>query len=229
MRAPHFSFGQRRCWLKRLRANFALTFGIPRALRLKHQAGSKTRLPTLGGASTFLNATYQSAQTINGGSNSESDGGPGMDGNIQITPGDLIPLIPQHSFKAYANYDPTPKLNVDLDFLAVSSSFARGNENNQDQPDGVYYLGQPVSPGYGVVNVGARHRFRHVEAFVRINNLLNHKYYTAAQLGVTPFDSNGNFVARPFPAVGGDYPIRSTTFFAPGSPIDVFGGLKFRF
>jgi outer membrane receptor protein involved in Fe transport len=152
-----------------------------------------------------------------------------MDGNIQISPGDRIPLIPQHSFKAYANYDPTSKLDIDLDFLAVSSSIARGNENSQNQPDGIYYLGQSYSPGYGVVNLGARYRFRHVEAFVRINNLLNHKYYTAAQLGSTPYDNNGNFVARPFPPVDGEYPIRSTTFFAPGAPIDVFGGLTFRF
>ena len=158
-----------------------------------------------------------------------SDGGPGLDGDIQFTPGDRIPQIPRHSFKAYANYDPTSRLDVDLDFVAVSSSFARGSENNQDQPDGIYYLGQPVSPGYGVVNIGARYRFRHVEAFVRIDNLLNHKYYTAAQLGTTPYDNNGNFVARPFPPVNGEYPIRSSTFFAPGSPIDVFGGLKVRF
>jgi outer membrane receptor protein involved in Fe transport len=85
---------------------------------------------TLGGGYTFLNATYQSPETISGGSNSESDAGPGMDGDIQIKPGDRIPQIPRHSFKAYANYDPTRKLDVDLDFLAVSSSFARGNENN---------------------------------------------------------------------------------------------------
>ena len=83
--------------------------------------------------------------------------------------------------------------------------------------------------GYGVVNIGARYRLRPVEASVRINNLLNHKYYTSAQLGASPFDNNGNVVARPFPPVDGAYPIRSSTFFAPGSPIDVFSGLKFRF
>jgi outer membrane receptor protein involved in Fe transport len=117
-----------------------------------------------------------------------------------------------------------------LDFLAVSSSFACGNENNLNQPDGVYYLGQSASPGYGVVNLGARYQiFKRLEAFVRINNLLNHKYYTAVQLGVMPYDNNGNFVAPPFPAVDGNYPIRSSTFFAPGTPIDVFGGLKFTF
>jgi outer membrane receptor protein involved in Fe transport len=185
---------------------------------------------TLGGGYTFLQATYQSPQRVGGGSNSLSDGGPGMDGNITIQPGDHIPLIPQHSIKGYVNYDPRPKLDVSLDFLAVSGSYARGNENNQDKPDGVYYLGPGSSPGYGVLNLGARYRFyRHLEGFVRINNLTNHKYYTAAQLAPTPYDNNGNFIARPFPAVNGGYPIRTTTFFAPGAPINVFGGLKFIF
>jgi outer membrane receptor protein involved in Fe transport len=193
---------------------------------------------TLRGGYTFLNATYQSPQVIDGGSNSANEsalmGYYGVDDNINIVPGDRIPLIPQHMFKASANYDPTPKLDVDLDFLAVSSSYARGNENNLDKPDGIYYLGPGTSPGYGVVNLGARYRlFRHLEAFVRINNLLNHRYYTAAQLGPSPYDNNGNFIARPFAPIrgGGDgnYPIRTTTFFAPGAPIDVFGGLKFIF
>ena len=42
-----------------------------------------------------------------------------------------------------------PSSAIDLDLLAVGSSFARGNENNLDQPDGIYYLGPGTSPGYG--------------------------------------------------------------------------------
>ena len=64
--------------------------------------------------------------------------------------------------------------------------------------------------------------------FVQINNLLNHRYYTAAKLGPSPFDNSGNFIARPFPSVNGDFPIRTTTFFAPGAPIGAWGGIRFR-
>ena len=73
-------------------------------------------------------------------------------------PGDRIPLTPHHLLKAYADYQPIAKLNIDLDFRAVSRSFARGNENNLYQPDGTYYLGQGSSPGYGVVNLSARYQ-----------------------------------------------------------------------
>ena len=33
------------------------------------------------------------------------------------------------------------RASLDVDLVAVSSSFARGNENNQHEPDGTYYLG----------------------------------------------------------------------------------------
>ena len=61
---------------------------------------------------------------------------------------------------------------------------------------------------------------------VQIDNLLNHHYYSAAQLGPSPFDNSGNFIARPFPGVNGDFPmVRTTTFDAPGAPIGAWGGI----
>jgi outer membrane receptor protein involved in Fe transport len=153
-----------------------------------------------------------------------------MDGNITIAPGDQIPQIPRNILKAYADYQITPKISVDLDFQAVGRSFARGNENNLDKPDGIYYLGEGFSPGYGVLNLGGHYQIhKYAQLFVQIDNLLNHRYYTGAQLGSTPFDAFGNFIARPFPAVSGDFPVRNTTFFAPGAPIGAWGGLRFRF
>ncbi len=184
----------------------------------------------LGGNYTFLDAAYQSPQILNGGSNSTNDGGAGLDGNIAIHPGDQIPLMPRNIFKAYADYQITPKLSADLDFVAVGRSFARGNENNLDQPDGVHYLGEGFSPGYGVLNLGARYQaMKRVQVFVQIDNVLNHRYYTAAQLGPTPYDNAGNFIGRPFPPVNGDFPIRTSTFFAPGAPIGAWGGIRVRF
>jgi outer membrane receptor protein involved in Fe transport len=196
------------------------------------EAGLSDRIGklTLGGNYTFLAATYQSSQAIGGGSNSTNDGGPGMDGNTMVQPGDRIPQIPRNILKAYAEFQPTAKLSVDVDFDAVGRSYARGNENNQDQPDGVYYLGQGYSPGYGVVNAGAHYQLRkRIQLFVSIDNLFNHRYYTAAQLGPTPFDNAGNFVAQPFPAVAGNYPIRTSSFLAPGAPFGAWGGIKIRF
>jgi len=209
---------------------FFTNFGETRRQGVEASVSGHFKHFTLGGNYTFLDATYQSEQTINGGSNSTNDGGAGMEGNITVQAGDYIPQIPRNIFKAYAEYQATPKISIDVDFDAVGRSYARGNENNLDQPDGVFYLGQGYSPGYGVVNVGAHYQVRkRVQLFVQVNNLLNHHYYTGAQLGPSPYDNAGNFMARPFPAVDGDFPIRTSTFFAPGAPIGVWGGIRFRF
>jgi outer membrane receptor protein involved in Fe transport len=210
---------------------YFLNFGKTLRQGAEISVSGKFRHFTLGGNYTFLDATYQSPQTIAGSSNSLSDGGPGEEGTVAIFPGDQIPQMPRNIFKAYAEYQPTSKISIDLDFDAVGRSFARGNENNLHQPDGVYYLGQGFSPGYGVVDLGAHYQVhKRVQLFLQIDNLLNHRYYTAAQLAPTPYDNGGNFIARPFPAASdGEFPVRNSTFFAPGAPIGAWGGMRFRF
>jgi outer membrane receptor protein involved in Fe transport len=188
----------------------------------------------LGGGYTFLDATYQSPEAVAGGGNSANDsalsGTRGLDGDIQIVPGDRIPLTPRHMLKTYADVRPTKRLNVDLSLIAVSSSLARGNENNLHQADGVYYLGPGRTGGYSVMNLGGRYQLqKHVELFAQVNNLLNHRYYTAAQLGATGFTAQGTFLARPFAAAGGEFPLTNSTFLAPGAPIGAWAGIRVGF
>lgn len=186
---------------------------------------------TAGGNYTFQNVTYQTAQSIDGAANSSNNGGAGLDGEIAIAPGNFIPQVPRNLGKAFVEWEPTGRLQAQVSFVAAGRSYARGNENNRDQPDGVYYLGPGFAPGYGVANLTARYRLaKHVEVFAQVNNLLNHRYYTAAQLGTTPFDNNYRFVSRPFGArPDGSYPLRTTTFFAPGAPLGAWGGMRIRF
>lgn len=205
-------------------------FGKTRRQGVEISVSGRVRHLTLGGNYTFLNATYESAQSVDGGSNSANDGGLGLDGNIAVQAGDHIPLIPRNILKAYLDYEPTSKISLDLDFVAVGRSFARGNENNLDKPDGIYYLGPGFSPGYGVLNLGGHYQVtKRVQLFVQVDNVLNHRYYTAAQLGPTPYDNAGNFIAQPFPGVDDDFPIRTTTFYAPGAPIGAWGGIRIKF
>jgi outer membrane receptor protein involved in Fe transport len=188
---------------------------------------------SLAGGYTFLDATYQSPETVNGSSNSANDTAAtrakGLDGTIPIRPGDRIPLIPQHMLKAFADVQATSRLSVDLGLVALSRSYARGNENNLHQADGTYYLGPGTSPGYAVVNLGARYQVsRRLELFARINNLFDRHYFTAAQLGPTGFTDTGTFIARPFPAVSGQFPIVHATFYAPGAPRGAWGGVRIK-
>lgn len=190
---------------------------------------------TIGGGYTLLDATFQSAEAVNGEANSSNEeaenGIPGVDGLIEVNPGNRIPLIPRHMVKVYADIKPTSKLSINIGLTGFSSAFARGNENNQHEPDDTFYLGEGKSDGYAVVNLGARYQVhRHAELYLQINNLFNNKYYSAAQLGPTGFTNTGNFIARPFPmASSGEFPVRHATFFAPGAPIGAWAGIRVRF
>ncbi|MBV8818234.1 MAG: TonB-dependent receptor [Acidobacteriaceae bacterium] len=209
-------------------------FGETRRQGVEVHAGGRMGRLTLNGNYTFVDATYRSSETLSGSSNSTSDtamaGDPGMDGVIQVVPGDRIPLIPHHILKTFADVQITEKLSGELEFLAASQSYARGNENNLQSPDGTYYLGSGISPGYGVLNLAAHYQLqKHVHLSVEMNNLLNHRYYTAAQLAVTGFSAQGTVLARPFPAVNGNYPLVNSTFYAPGAPFGVWGAIRFLF
>jgi outer membrane receptor protein involved in Fe transport len=218
---------------------YFMNFGKTRRDGVEFNVSRQFHHFSLGGNYTFQNVTYQSPQSIDGGSNSANDsavaGFPGVDDNIEIAPGNFIPQIPRNIGKAFAEFNATSKFAIDLDVIGVGRSYARGNENNLDQQIGPYYLGPGYSAGYVVANLGAHYNLeRHLRLFVQVNNVLDHRYYTAALLGNTPFDNNYNFIARPFPAYttgpqAGNYPLRSSTFFAPGAPIGAWGGLKFTF
>jgi outer membrane receptor protein involved in Fe transport len=193
------------------------------------------RGPVSGGVGyTWLDATFESRETVDGTGNSTNDtasaGGKGLEGTIDIQPGDRMPLIPRHMVKAFVDYRITPKISVDLDAIAASGVYARGNENNLSQPDGTYYLGPGSTPAYGVVNLGAQYDLvRHVQLLAQINNLFDAHYYTGSQLGATGFTSAATYIARPLPAIGGEFPIRQAAFYAPGAPTTYWIGTRVRF
>lgn len=179
---------------------------------------------------TQLDATYQSEEEVLGESNSANEEGAGLEGAITIMPGQRIPLVPRQILKASLGYEFSPQWSVDADWQAIASSLARGNENGQHEPDGVYYLGQGHSPGYAVMNLGVAYRPNaNLKLFAQVNNLFDRRYSTAAQLGPAGFDENGNFVARPFPEVGGEFPGRHSTFYAPGAPRSFVLGMRYEF
>lgn len=182
---------------------------------------------------TLLDATYRSPELVDGSANSSADGvAPGFGGAIAIAKGDRIPLVPRDIFKAAIDWDVASFLTLDLDMIASSGAYARGNENNAHQPDGVYYLGPGRTAGYAVVNAGVELRpSKAVRFFLQVGNLFDKRYATAAQLAATGLDAQGNFVARPFagPVLGGERPLQYSTFSAPGAPRSLRVGVRFRF
>jgi len=207
-------------------------FGETRREGLTVDMSTRIRTFEIGGDYTFIRATYQSTETIDGAGNSSNDSGiAGIDGNIRIVPGDHIPQIPDHVLKAYAGWKPGKRFFIELLLNAQTKSFSRGNENNLDKPDNVNYFGNGVTPGFATLGLASHYQMnRHAQFFAQIDNLTNRHYFTSSQLAVTGFTPQGTLLARPFPATpAGDFPLTYSTFLSPGAPITVSGGLKWTF
>jgi outer membrane receptor protein involved in Fe transport len=188
--------------------------------------GSGERTLSWSASYTWLDATFRSAELLNGAANSSAD----EDGNIAVRPGDRMPLTPRHLFKARTDWRITPSWSVEAGMLAVSGATARGNENGRHQPDGTYFLGSGRTAGYALFDLGttweAAPRLRF---FAQVNNLFDRRYATAAQLGATGFSADGNFLARPFAASGDNASLVASTFYAPGAPRTIWAGLRYAF
>lgn len=178
---------------------------------------------------TFLDATFRSAEEVDGEANSSAI--PDLSGlgkRIMVQRGDQLPLIPRHIFKAGVIFDPSARVSFSVDMVAMSGLLARGNENGLHAPDGIKYIGAGRTSAYAIVNAGAEFRpFEAMTLFVQINNLFDKNYANAAQLGATGFDGQGRFVAQPFAAA--DNSAQSSTFYAPGTPRAIQAGIRFRF
>ena len=95
------------------------------------------------------------------------------DGAIVVEPGDRLPGIPRHSFKAGVRQGITRAWDVTLETIVASSRVFVGDEGND----------QPELDGYGVVNLRTAYRFdAGVELFARIDNLFDARYATAGVL-----------------------------------------------
>lgn len=208
-------------------------FGKTRRQGFEVEGSARFGTLSLSASYTYLDATYSSPEVVDGSANSTNDAvAPGFEGSIAITPGDRIPLIPRHLFKAGAEWSPVPLLSFSLDMIAAGGVYARGNENNLHQADGVYFLGAGKTDGYALFNVGVEVRpASGVTVFATVRNLFDKDYSTAAQLGPTAFDANGNYVASPFagPVIDGERSLLSSTFYAPGAPRLVQVGARLRF
>jgi outer membrane receptor for Fe3+-dicitrate len=214
-------------------------FGQTRREGVDADLSGAIRRVTWGLDYTFLSATFQSTDSLDGGGNNTSDsalsGYPGLDGNIFVHPGNRIPLIPKQSGKAYMDIRITSRLTFDLDEVIASSEYARGNENNAYHADGVYYLGPGTVPGYAITNVRAHYDLtKRLQLALEIDNVFDHHYYTAGQLANTGLTAQGTVMTRPFPAyitgpLAGSFPAQSAIFYAPGAPIRAWVELRLKF
>ncbi len=168
---------------------------------------------------TWLQATYQSSEMLGGDSNSTNTGG-----NIAIQPGNTIPLTPKHILKIHADYAWSPAWSTGLGMTAFSGVYARGNENNQHQPDGDEHLGSGRTAGYAVFNANARYASgKNTMWMLNVMNLFDRRYASAGQLGPAAFSANGQQFVSHNPDE------KHSMSVAPGAPRSVWLSMRHSF
>ena len=197
--------------------NFGKTLRQGLELGLNSQQGAWS----FGGHYTWLQATYQSAETLGGSANSSRD----VDGNITIKPGDTLPMTPKQILKLHADYQWNSAWRSGLGMTALAGMYARGNENNQQQANGLNFLGSGKTAGYSAINFNTRYQSSSDTTWMlNIMNLFNRTYATAAQMGPTAFNASGTqFVS----SHGGLQ--QNSMFLAPGAPRSMWLSMRHSF
>ena len=124
-------------------------------------------------------------------------------GTETVRPGDSLALVPRHRWGGGLVYRPWPWLALSADARYVGAQFLRGDEANVHRP----------LPAYWVTNVGATVTVRGLEAFVRVNNVLDTRYETFGT-----FAANGREPGNPV-----------QRFLTPALPLNVLAGVQYAF
>ncbi|WP_287110736.1 TonB-dependent receptor [Methylobacillus sp.] len=188
---------------------------------------------------TYLLATFESSATAINPNNSAHvvEPPPSLQTLVNISPGDSLPGMPRHIVQANWNYRFSDRFDMTLNMIMHSSSYVRGNENNEHRPreagnylvgsnrvDIYDYLGEGSIPGYATFNLRASYRFdAGFTLFIKADNIFDKQYATAGDLGRTPFDAGGNYQRKP----DGEVLYHNTTFIGPGAPRAVWIGLAY--
>ena len=129
-----------------------------------------------------------------------------VNGSISVVPGDRIPAIPQHRFKAGAEYAISDAWTIGADLNVIGSQFLIGDQSNQN----------PQVPAYWVVNLHSSYKVtKNIEVFGLVQNLFNQHYYATGSF----FDPQG-IAAQTF---------NDPRTFVPGMPLAAYVGVRATF
>jgi iron complex outermembrane recepter protein len=157
----------------------------------------------------FIDATYRSFLTLSSPNNPAA-----TNGLISVVPGDHIPGIPAHRFKAGAEYAVTDAWKMGADLNVIGSQWLIHDDSN---------LNAKV-PAYWLVNLHSSYQVtKNIEIFGLVQNLFNQHYYSAG----TFFSTAGLNNSTP----GGNnlFTFNDPRTFLPGTPLAIYGGIRATF
>jgi iron complex outermembrane recepter protein len=166
---------------------------------------------------------------------------------IAVEPGDRLPGVPLHNVNATLSVQATERWSIDLNMVAHSSIYVRGDETNEHAATTLNYVdldtgiaaGIPRTEvyrfdgklaGFAIFNLRTRVDLAHgLSVFGQVNNLLNTEYFSAGRLGINPFSPSTVGAIGPS---GWNYNSTEwlpSTFVAPGAPRAIWVGLEYQY
>jgi outer membrane receptor protein involved in Fe transport len=135
---------------------------------------------------------------------------------VSVRPGDRLPGVPEHRFKAGVDYWVTPKWKLGGDVIAVSDQYFFQDDSNINKPLAGYWR-VDLHTSYDITP--------RVQIFGLVNNLFDQHYGVFG----TFFNLDAaNSAARADPALGDDF-FNNPRTITPAPPAVAYGGVKVRF
>jgi iron complex outermembrane recepter protein len=148
---------------------------------------------------TYVDAVFLTPLILSSPNNPFAD----ENGQIFVAPGNHIPAVPNHRFKAGADYRITEAWKLGADLNLIGSQYLVGDQANQN----------PKVPAYWVANLhGSYQVTKNVELFGLVRNLFNQRYYTFGTF----------FQTDSFPYLN----LTDPRTFVPGAPLAVYAGMR---
>ncbi|MCY4003684.1 MAG: TonB-dependent receptor [Rhodospirillales bacterium] len=141
---------------------------------------------------------------------------------IDVSSGDTIPGIPEHSVKVGLGYTLDNGLRIGANWVARSGVYLRGDESNQ--------LAQ--TNDYNVVNLTVDWTFGALTLFGRIENLLGEDYETFGILGECELEEEGEPCEGEVAILNHGLPDdvhHTNRFLSPGAPQSFYIGMRYHF
>jgi iron complex outermembrane receptor protein len=175
--------------------------GTTRRQGLEASANYSSDRWTVFATYSLVDATFRDALTLSSPFNPLADAG-----LITVHPGNRLPGVPRHRFKAGVDYTVQDGWTVGADMVAVSGQYLVGDESNLN----------PKLPGYWVANLHTTYKVsKQVEVFGQVRNVFDKRYYTAG----------GFFEVDAIPFLG----LSDPRTVSPGAPRAFYAGLRGKF
>ncbi|MBS0232070.1 MAG: TonB-dependent receptor [Proteobacteria bacterium] len=160
----------------------------------------------------FVDATFQSDLTLPSPNNPLNVNGDD-DFTISVHPGDRLPGVPAHKFKAGVDYGLTSRWRVGADLIAATNQIYFGDESNQNAPLG----------GYAKINLHTSYDLTdNIQIYGLLDNLFD-EHYGIYGTYFDYMDTNDSGASL------GSITFTDPRTIIPAPPITAYGGIKVRF